>query len=74
MEQKKGNGCLIYVIIVALLLGMLSMCSTGGSSSSGDRTCAWCNGTGYNGNGATNATEYVFMKTPCKHCGGDGHY
>ena len=37
-----------------------------------DKKCAWCNGTGYTGNGATNATEYVLMKTPCKHCNGKG--
>lgn len=34
--------------------------------------CAWCNGTGYNGNGATDATEYVLKKTPCTHCNGSG--
>lgn len=72
-QNKKGNGCLTYIIIVVLLLGLLSMCS-GGGSGSGDRTCAWCNGTGYSGNGAKNAVEYVMTKTPCKHCNGSGHY
>lgn len=37
-----------------------------------EKTCAWCNGTGYNGNGATNPTEYVLKKTPCEHCDGKG--
>ena len=73
MEKNKGSGFLLLIIIIALMLGMLSMC-TGGSGSKGDRTCAWCNGTGYSGNGATTATEYVMRKTPCKHCGGTGHY
>lgn len=73
MEPKKGNG-IVYFFLVVILIGILSMCGTSGSDSSNDRKCAWCNGTGYSGNGATNATEYVFKKTPCKHCGGDGRY
>ena len=72
-SSGKG-GCLITIVVVLLIGMLLSMCSSGSGSNSGDRTCAWCNGTGYSGNGATNVTEYVFMKTPCKHCGGDGHY
>lgn len=72
-QNKKNSGCLTYIIIVAILLAMFSMCSGEGSSSK-DRTCAWCNGTGYSGNGATNTVEYVLKKTPCKHCGGDGQY
>lgn len=72
MDKNKNSGCLPFIIIIILLFGLLSMCD--GSSSSGSRTCAWCNGTGYSGNGATNAVEYVMQKTPCKHCGGTGHY
>lgn len=53
---------------------MLCFAFVGCDDDSSDRTCPWCNGTGYNGNGAKNATEYVFKKTPCKHCDGTGHY
>ena len=34
--------------------------------------CAWCNGTGYDGNGAEDTVEYVLKKTPCTHCNGSG--
>ena len=61
-------------IIAILLLSALTFGMTGCGSSSDDDTCAWCNGTGYNGNGAKNATEYVLKKTPCKHCNGTGHF
>ena len=68
MENKK-NGWVIAIVVIAMLV-LIGSCSGGGSSN--DRTCAWCNGTGYNGNGAQTVEEYVFRKTPCKHCGGDG--
>ncbi len=64
---------ILTLLILMLVIGGIGSC--GGSSSSGkSRTCAWCNGTGYSGNGATNVTEYVFKKTPCKHCDGTGRY
>lgn len=74
-EKKGMSGCSSFIatIVVLLIIGwFLNMASCGGGS--GDRTCAWCNGTGYNGNGAKNATEYVFKKTPCTHCDGTGTY
>lgn len=74
-EKKGMSGCSSFIatIVVLLVIGwFLNMASCGGGS--GDRTCAWCNGTGYNGNGAKNATEYVFKKTPCTHCDGTGTY
>lgn len=58
-------------IIAVILFGMLYLSSVDDNS---NRTCAWCNGTGYNGNGASTVEEYVFMKTPCKHCKGKGTY
>lgn len=73
-EQKTGNsgiGCLVFVIIFALI-GLLSILGDTGRDK--DRTCAWCNGTGYNGNGAKDAIEYVLKKTPCTHCDGTGTY
>lgn len=73
-NKKNKSGCLVWVIVIVLILCLLSMCTGGGNSSSGKRTCAWCNGTGYSGNGATNATEYVMRKTPCQHCNGTGYY
>lgn len=69
--EKNGNGLLIFMVVIFLIL-LLSMCSNSGESS-GRKTCAWCNGTGYSGNGATNAVEYVLNKTPCKHCNGKGY-
>ena len=67
MENKKNRW--VIAIVVIAILALIGSCSGGDSD---DRTCAWCNGTGYNGNGAKNVEEYVFRKTPCKHCGGDG--
>ena len=72
MNENKNSGCLVYILVLVIVIGLFSMCS--GGSSDKDRTCAWCNGTGYSGNGATSAVEYVLRKTPCKHCGGDGQY
>ena len=59
---------LISVILISNLF-ILTVCDDDYDK---DRKCAWCNGTGYNGNGATNVQEYVFKKTPCKHCKGRG--
>lgn len=71
---RKGINFWVCAIVVVLIL-LLSICISGcgSESSSGKRTCAWCNGTGYSGNGATNAVEYVMNKTPCKHCNGTGY-
>lgn len=68
--KNKGNALSIAVTVIVLIY-LLSMCSSGGGG--GRKTCAWCNGTGYSGNGAKNAVEYVMNKTPCKHCNGTGH-
>ena len=61
---------MVIFLIITLSFALVG-CFGGGNS--GDRTCAWCNGTGYSGNGAKNPTEYVLKKTPCKHCNGTGH-
>ncbi|MBQ6697806.1 MAG: SEL1-like repeat protein [Oscillospiraceae bacterium] len=60
----------IVLILVCWFIGTIS----DNSDKTNTRTCAWCNGTGYNGNGAQSPEEYVFKKTPCTHCGGDGKY
>ena len=62
--------------LLALVMAMVMLFSFAGCGDNDDknRTCAWCNGTGYSGNGATTVEEYVFMKTPCKHCNGKGTY
>ena len=70
MGEKK-SGCIWGIIVILILFAMIGGCS---NSDDGDRTCAWCGGTGYVGNGAKTAVEYVFMKTPCKHCKGTGHF
>lgn len=74
-KEKMRDTILTTVFVIMGIIGLLLMLGAFGSSSEGGRRkCAWCNGTGYNGNGARNATEYVFMKTPCTKCGGDGYY
>ena len=60
-------------MITFTLAIVMSLAFVGCGGDDGDDTCAWCNGTGYSGNGATNATEYVLKKTPCKHCNGKGY-
>ena len=65
---------MISLILVVLLLITSAFTLTACDGDDGDRTCPWCNGTGYSGNGAKNAQEYVFKKTPCKHCDGRGTY
>lgn len=69
--KRKGMG--IFIAIVVILILVLIGISNGGNDD-GERTCAWCNGTGYSGNGAQSVEDYVFKKTPCTHCGGDGKY
>ncbi len=68
--MKKIFAAILLVIYILSCSTMLVACVDGDD----DRTCAWCNGTGYSGNGAQTAEEYVFKKTPCTHCGGDGKY
>ena len=70
------NGKTIGIIVaIIIILFCWFIGSTGDNSDeTNTRTCAWCNGTGYNGNGAQSPEEYVFKKTPCTHCGGDGKY
>lgn len=75
-QSSKTNSKVIAIIIVA---AVILLCWLVGSTSIGDReknsrTCSWCNGTGYSANGAQNPEDYVFTKTPCKKCGGDGKY
>lgn len=70
-NQSKEKWWLVLVIVLALL-GFLTMFTNNGND--GNRTCPMCNGTGYNGNGAKNVTEYVFKKTPCTWCDGTGTY
>lgn len=76
-SQTSGINGKVVGIIAAIIL-ILACWFVGTTNNDGDksntRTCAWCNGTGYNGNGAQSPEEYVFMKTPCTHCGGDGKY
>ena len=76
-KKEKTKETVWKTIAIAVgIIGLLVMLGTLNSSSSSNerRKCFWCNGTGYNGNGARNATEYVFMKTPCTKCGGDGYF
>ena len=61
----------IIVAIVLILVCWFIGTTSDNSDKTNTRTCAWCNGTGYNGNGAQSPEEYVFKKTPCTHCGGD---
>ena len=68
MKQKRVIA-LVFVILMSVLL--LAGCSS--SSSSGRRTCGHCGGAGYVRNGATNATEYAFMKKECPYCHGKGY-
>ena len=71
-NNRKGLGIFITILVILglILIGVAS----GGNDNSGKRTCPWCNGTGYSANGAQSVEDYVFNKTPCKHCGGDGKY
>lgn len=75
-QTSSVNGKVIGIII-AIFLILVCWC-IGTASDSSDkrntRTCAWCGGTGYSGNGAQTVEEYVFTKTPCRKCGGDGKY
>ena len=70
------NGKTIGIIIAVIIILLCWFIGSRGddSNETNTRTCAWCNGTGYNGNGAQSPEEYVFKKTPCTHCGGDGKY
>lgn len=70
------NGKTIGIIIAVIIILLCWFIGSTGddSNETNTRTCAWCNGTGYNGNGAQSPEEYVFKKTPCTHCGGDGKY
>lgn len=70
-DASKGNGFLILIIVLAIL-GFFTLFI--GGENDGDRTCPMCGGTGYNGNGSKNVTEYVFKKTPCTWCDGTGEY
>lgn len=69
---SNGNGCLAAIIIFIFLWIVSLFGGDGGNER--DRTCPWCNGTGYDGNGAKTAVEYVLRKTPCQHCKGKGTY
>ena len=57
------------IIILLLAFAVLGACSNNGNSKG---ECGWCGGTGYSGNGAKSATEYVFKKTTCRYCHGTG--
>lgn len=69
-SQSKGLG----IVIAALIVFVLLIIAISSGDDSGKRTCPWCNGTGYSGNGAQSAVEYVYKKTPCSHCNGTGSY
>jgi TPR repeat protein len=75
-KSSTSNNSWLWIIAGILALFLLIGIGSSGDNSdkSNTRTCAWCNGTGYSGNGAQTVEEYVFMKTPCKKCGGDGKY
>lgn len=75
-QTSSVNGKVIGIVVAILLILVCWFIGTTSDSSdkTNTRTCAWCNGTGYNGNGAKTPEEYVFKKTPCTHCGGDGTY
>ena len=75
-QTSSVNGKVIGIIVAILLILMCWFIGTTSDSNdkTNTRTCAWCNGTGYNGNGAQTPEEYVFKKMPCTHCGGDGTY
>ena len=76
-SQTSGiNGKVIGIIVAIVLILVCWFIGTTSDNSdkTNTRTCAWCNGTGYNGNGAQSPEDYVFKKIPCTHCGGDGKY
>ena len=76
-SQNPGvNGKVIGIIVAIILILVCWFIGTASNNNdkTNTRTCTWCNGTGYNGNGAQSVEEYVFKKTPCAHCGGDGKY
>ena len=59
--NTKNSGCGILIVIL-IVIGLLLIGIMSGDDDRGERTCPWCNGTGYNGNGATTVEEYVFKK------------
>lgn len=70
-NKRRDPVSIIGLLIILVILIIAAVCS---GDDRGDRTCAWCNGTGYSANGAKTAEEYVFKKTPCTHCDGKGTY
>ena len=70
--QNAFGKILMFISLLFILMLLLKACNSEPAYNQ-RRKCGWCNGTGYNGNGARNATEYVFLKTPCTECGGDGY-
>lgn len=74
-HKKSGSGAAWLLVVICAILFLLFRGIIGGGDDDRDpRTCAWCGGTGYSANGAQSVEDYVFKKTPCKHCGGDGEY
>ena len=69
--MKKSKRRILILGIILMMTLILSGCS--GSSSSGRQKCGYCGGAGYIRNGATNASEYAFMKKVCPRCGGSGY-
>ena len=72
-SPSKGlsEGTIIAIVAIALVIFFLWIFPAM-NTTSGGRKCAWCGGTGYSGNGAKNAAEYVLRKTTCSHCHGTG--
>ena len=72
-DKNRRRDIRIFIVLFAIL-GILILGVLSSGNDYDDRTCAWCNGTGYSANGAKTAEEYVFKKTPCTHCNGKGTY
>ena len=70
-KMKKIKKLIVIFLMLFIFCFLLAGCDS--SSSSGRRTCGYCGGAGYVRNGATNATEYAFMKKVCPRCGGSGY-
>ena len=58
----------IISISVFLVIAVFLLLNMGPTSDK----CVWCNGVGWVGNGAKNATEFALKKTICPYCHGTG--